>query len=81
MIPQLQDASYEEGLSVLSLPSLSHWHFWGDLMMSYKILNGYFNSDFSNLYTFQLHLPGDTISNCSSIDQDYYADQTISSIE
>jgi len=30
---------------------------------------------------FQLHLPGDTISNCSSIDKDYYAGQNISSIE
>ena len=52
MIPQLQDVSYEERLSVLSLPSLSHQRFKGDLIMLYKILNGYFNSDFSNLYTF-----------------------------
>ena len=52
MIPQLQDMSYEERLSALSLSSLSHQRFRGDSIMLYKILNGYFNSDFSNLYTF-----------------------------
>ena len=72
--------SYEERLSVLSLPSLSHWRFRRDLIMLYKILNGYFNY-FPICTPFQLHLPGDTISNYSSINQDYYAGQIISSIE
>jgi len=53
MIPQLQDMPYEERLSTLSLPSLLHRHLRGDLIMLYKTLNGYFNSDFSsNFYTF-----------------------------
>ena len=52
MISQLQDVSYGERLSVLSLPSLSHRRFRGDLIMLYKVLNGYFNSNFPNLYTF-----------------------------
>ena len=79
MIPQLQDVPYEERLSALSLPSLSHQHFRGDLIMLYKILNGYFNS---NLYTpFQPHLPGDAISKCLSINRDYYASQIISLTE
>jgi len=49
MIPQLQDMPYEEKLSALSLLSLLHRHLRG---MLYKILNDYFNSDFSNFYTF-----------------------------
>ena len=51
--------------------------------MLHKILNGYVNSDFSNLYTFSTTSTRghDTILNFLSINQDYYAGQTISSIE
>ena len=51
MIAPLQDMTYEERLSTLQLPSLSHRRLRGDLIMLHKILNNYFNSDFTDLYT------------------------------
>ena len=52
LISSLQDKSYEEWLSALSLPSLSFRRLRGDLILLFKILNDYFSSDFTDLYTF-----------------------------
>jgi len=51
MIVPLQDMTYEERLSIFQLPSLSHRRLRGNLIMLYKILNNYCNSDFTDLYT------------------------------
>ena len=48
----IRDKPYEERLSILQLPSLSYRRFRGDMILLYKILNNYFNSDFSTLYTY-----------------------------
>ena len=52
LLPSLHDKSYTERLSILSLPSLLYRHQKGDLIFLYKILNDYFSSDFTNLYTY-----------------------------
>ena len=52
LLPSLHDKSYTERLSILSLPSLLYRHQRGDLIFLYKILNNYFSSDFTNLYTY-----------------------------
>ena len=38
--------------SILQLPSLAYRRFRGDMILLYKILNNYFSSDFSTLYTY-----------------------------
>ena len=77
LIPSLQDNSYEERLSFLSLPSLSYRRLWGDLILLYKILNSYFNSDFTDLYTFSSSV---TRGHCLNTTPGYYADLIISLI-
>ena len=52
LLPHLQDKSYSERLSALSLPSLSYRRHRGDLILLYKIINNYFNSDFTDLFTY-----------------------------
>ena len=47
----IRDKPYGERLSTLHLPSLAYRRFRGDMILLYKILNNYFNSDFSMLYT------------------------------
>ena len=43
----LRDKPYEERLAALQLPSLAHRRHRGDMILLYKIINNYFNSDFS----------------------------------
>ena len=52
LLPSLHGKSYTERLSILSLPSLLYRRQRGDLIFLYKILNDYFSSDFTNLYTY-----------------------------
>ena len=48
----IRDKPYGERLSILQLPSLAYRRFRGDMILLYKILNNYFSSDFSALYTY-----------------------------
>ena len=52
IIPSFQDKSYIERLTLLSLPSLQYRRQRGDLIFLYKILNNYFSTDFTDLYTY-----------------------------
>ena len=52
LLPSLRDKQYEERLAALQLPSLAHRHHRGDMIPLFKIINSYFNSDFSTLYTY-----------------------------
>ena len=52
LIPTIADMPYSERLSTLQLPSLAYQRLRGDLILVYKILNGYFTSDFDNLFTY-----------------------------
>ena len=52
LFPHLHDKSYAERLTLLSLPSLQYRRLRGDLIFLYKVLNNYFTSDFSDLYTY-----------------------------
>ena len=52
LLPSLRDKLYEERPAVLQLPSLAHRRHRGDMILLYKIINNYFNSDFSTLYTY-----------------------------
>ena len=52
LIPTIADMQYSERLSTLQLPSLTYRRLRGDLILVYKILNGYFTSDFDNLFTY-----------------------------
>ena len=61
MIPQLQDVSYEERLSVLALLSLLHPYLRGDLIMLHKFLMVTSILIFPICTLFQPHQPGDTI--------------------
>ena len=54
MIPSLSDKSYQHRLTSLDLPSLTYRNTRGDLIFLYKLINGYFNLDFS---TFLLYPP------------------------
>ena len=77
LLPHLQDKSYAERLTFLSLPSLQYRQLRGDLIFLYKVLNNYFNSDFSDLYANStIILLGGISSNCLRIVQGcYYVDQ------
>ena len=72
LLPQLQDKSYSERLTLLSLPSLLYRRLRGDLIFLYKILNNNFNTDFTNLYAFSntTHTPGGISSSCLRNGQD-----------
>ena len=52
LLLHLHDKSYAKRLTLLSLPSLQYRRLRGDLIFLYKVLNNYFNSDFSDLYTY-----------------------------
>ena len=52
LLPHLHHKSYAERLTLLSLPSLQYRRLRGNLIFLYKVLNNYFNSDFSDLYTY-----------------------------
>ena len=52
MLLPIRDKPYGERLSTLQLPSLAYRRLRGDMILLYKILNNYFNSDFSALYTY-----------------------------
>ena len=52
LLPSLRDKPYEERLAALQLPSLDHRRHRGDMILLCKIINNYFNSDFSTLYTY-----------------------------
>ena len=58
LLPSLHDKSYTEKLSILSLPSLLYRRQRGDLIFLYKILNDYFSSDFTILYTYSTTTTG-----------------------
>jgi len=49
LLPPIREKPYGERLSILNSPSLAHRLHRGDMMLLYKILNGYFNSA---LYTY-----------------------------
>jgi len=52
LLPSLADKPYPERLSSLQLPSLQYRRLRGDLILLYKILNGYFSSDFPNFFIY-----------------------------
>ena len=52
LISSLQDKSYKERPSALSLPSISCRRLRDDLILLFKILNNYFSSDFTDLYIY-----------------------------
>ena len=52
LLPSLRDKPYKERLAALQPPSLAHRCHRGDMILLYKIINNYFNSDFSTLYTY-----------------------------
>ena len=52
LIPQLQDKSYSERLTQLDLPSFHYRRLRGDLIFLFKILNNYFTTDFTDIYTY-----------------------------
>ena len=52
LLPSLRDKPYGERLAALQLPSLAHRRHRGDMILLYKTINNYFNSDFSTLYTY-----------------------------
>ena len=47
IIPLLSDKSYHYHLISLDLPSLNYRRIRGDVIFLYKLINGYFNLDFS----------------------------------
>jgi len=52
LLTSISDKPYKERLLILELPSLTHRRHSGDMILLYKVLNNYFNSDFSFLYTY-----------------------------
>ena len=52
LLSPIRDRPYGERLSILQLPSLAYRRLRGDMILLYKILNDYFSSDFSTLYTY-----------------------------
>ena len=53
-VPSLRNESYIDRLTVLNLPSLSYRYRRGDLIFLFKLLNGYFELDYSNFFTLSL---------------------------
>ena len=51
LVPSLRNESYIDRLTVLNLPSLLYRYRRGDLIFLFKLLNGYFELDYSNLFT------------------------------
>ena len=54
LLSPISDRLYGERLSILQLPSLVYRSLRGDMILLYKILNDYFSSDFSTLYTYSV---------------------------
>ena len=52
LISSMRTNSYSERLAILDLPSMHYRQIRRDLIVMYKIVNNYFNSDFSDLFTF-----------------------------
>jgi len=50
LLTPISDKPYKERLLILKLPSLTHRCYRGNMILLYKVLNNYFNSDFSSLY-------------------------------
>ena len=63
MIPSLNDQSYQHRLTSLDLPSLTYRNTRGDLIFLYKLINGYFNLDFSTFFTLSpnIHTRGNSL--------------------
>ena len=51
LVPSLRDESYTDRLISLNLPSLLYRFRRGDLIFLFKLLNGYFELDFTNFFT------------------------------
>ena len=51
LVPSLRNESYIDRLTVLNLPSLLYRYRRGDLIFLFKLLNGYFELDYSNFFT------------------------------
>ena len=51
LVPSLRNESYIDRLTVLNLPSLLYRYRRGDLIFPFKLLNGYFELDYSNFFT------------------------------
>ena len=50
LVPSLRNESYIDRLTVLNLPSLLYRYRRGDLIFLFKLLNGYFELDYSNFF-------------------------------
>ena len=51
LVPFLRDESYIDRLTSLNLPSLLYRFRNGDLIFLFKLLNGYFELDYTNFFT------------------------------
>ena len=51
LVPSLRNESYVDRLTVLNLASLLYRYRRGELIFLFKLLNGYFELDYSNLFT------------------------------
>ena len=51
LVPSIRNSTYSERLAMLDLPSINYRQKQGDLILLYKTINNYFNSDFSNMIT------------------------------
>ena len=56
LVPSLRDESYIDQLISLNLPSLLYRFRRGDLIFLFKLLNGYFELDFTNFFTLSHNL-------------------------
>ena len=54
LLSPIRDRPYGERLSILQLPSSAYRCLRGDMILLYKILNNYFSSGFSTLYTYPI---------------------------
>jgi len=67
LLTPISDKPYEERLLILELPSLTLRHHRGDMILLYKVLNNYFNSDLFLLYILTPPPPlGIIVTNCLS---------------
>ena len=58
LVPSLRNESYIDRLTVLNLPSLLYRYRRGDLIFLFKLLNGYFELDYSNFLHYLItHIP------------------------
>ena len=49
LVPSIRNSTYSERLAMLDLPSMNYRQKQGHLILLYKIINNYFDSDFSNI--------------------------------